>query len=42
VRRLLDHGHPIDHATDHSGTVSIYLYDPDGSGLRLYDDRPRS
>src|SRR4051795_6978215 len=22
VRRLLDHGYPIDHATDHGGTVS--------------------
>jgi catechol 2,3-dioxygenase len=42
VRRLLDHGHAIDHATDHGGTVSVYLYDPDGTGLELYYDRPRS
>jgi catechol 2,3-dioxygenase len=41
VRRLLDHGHPIDHATDHGGTVSVYLDDPDGNGVELYYDRPR-
>ena len=41
VRRLLDHGHPIDHATDHGGTVSVYLEDPDGNGIELYYDRPR-
>jgi catechol 2,3-dioxygenase len=42
VRRLIDHGHAIDHATDHGGTVSVYLHDPDGNGLELYYDRPRS
>ena len=42
VRRLLDHGCPIDHATDHGGTVSVYLADPDGNGVELYYDRPRS
>ena len=42
VRRLLDHGHPIDHATDHGATVSVYLCDPDGNGVELYYDRPRA
>jgi catechol 2,3-dioxygenase len=42
VRRLLEHDYPIDHATDHGGTVSIYLSDPDGNGLELYYDRPRA
>jgi catechol 2,3-dioxygenase len=42
VRRLLDHGWPVDHATDHGGTVSVYLSDPDGNGVELYYDRPRS
>ena len=42
VQRLLDHGHPIDHATDHGGTVSVYLADPDGNGVELYYDRPRA
>ena len=42
VRRLLDHDHPIDHATDHGGTVSVYLADPDGNGIELYYDRPRA
>jgi catechol 2,3-dioxygenase len=42
VRRLLDHGYPIDHASDHGGTVSVYLADPDGNGVELYYDRPRA
>jgi catechol 2,3-dioxygenase len=41
VRRLLDHGHPVDHGSDHGGTVSVYLDDPDGNGIELYYDRPR-
>jgi catechol 2,3-dioxygenase len=42
VKRLLDHGHPIDHGTDHGATVAIYLSDPDGNGVELSYDRPRS
>jgi catechol 2,3-dioxygenase len=42
VRRLLDHGMEIDHGTDHGATVSVYLADPDGNGIELYYDRPRS
>ena len=41
MRRLLDHGHPVDHATDHGGSVSVYLADPDANGVELYYDRPR-
>ena len=42
VARLLAHGVEIDHGTDHGGTVSVYLDDPDGNGVELYYDRPRS
>src|SRR3954447_2390892 len=42
VQRLLDHGVAPGHATDHGGTVSVYLDDPDGNGVELYYDRPRS
>jgi catechol 2,3-dioxygenase len=42
VRRLLDHAYPIAHPTDHGGTVSVYLADPDGNGVELYYDRPRA
>jgi catechol 2,3-dioxygenase len=42
VERLLDRGYPIDHATDHGGTVSVYLADPDANGVELYYDRPRA
>ena len=41
VQRLLDHGHSIDGAEDHGATVSVYLSDPDGNGIELYDDRPQ-
>jgi catechol 2,3-dioxygenase len=41
VQRLLDHDHPIDHASDHGASVSVYLPDPDGNGVELYYDRPR-
>jgi catechol 2,3-dioxygenase len=42
VQRLLDHDHPIDHASDHGGSVSVSLSDPDGNGVELYYDRPRA
>jgi catechol 2,3-dioxygenase len=42
LRRLLDHGVAVDHATDHGGSVALYLDDPDGNGIELYYDRPRS
>jgi catechol 2,3-dioxygenase len=42
VQRILDHGYPIDGAEDHGATVSVYLKDPDGNGVELYYDRPRS
>jgi len=42
VERILDHGYPLDDAEDHGATVSVYLRDPDGNGIELYYDRPRS
>jgi catechol 2,3-dioxygenase len=42
VERLLAHGVAVDHGTDHGGTVSVYLDDPDGNGVELYYDRPRA
>ena len=42
VARLLEREYPIDHATDHGGTVSVYLAYPDGNGVELYYDRPRA
>jgi catechol 2,3-dioxygenase len=42
VRRLAEHGHVVDHAKDHGGTLSVYLDDPDGNGVELYYDRPRA
>ena len=42
VQQILDRGYPIDSAEDHGATVSVYLRDPDGNGIELYYDRPRS
>jgi catechol 2,3-dioxygenase len=41
VARLRRHGYAVDHATDHGGTVAVYLDDPDGNGIELSYDRPR-
>jgi catechol 2,3-dioxygenase len=42
VGRLLEASYPIDSALDHGGTVAVYLRDPDGNGVELTYDRPRS
>ena len=42
AQRLAQHNWPIDSAEDHGATVSLYLQDPDGNGLELYYDRPRT
>ncbi len=42
LKRLIDHGVPIDGASDHGVSEAIYLHDPDGNGIEIYRDRPRS
>ena len=42
LQRLIDHGVPIDGASDHGVSEAIYLHDPDGNGIEIYRDRPRS
>lgn len=42
VLRLSAADHPIAGASDHDFGHSIYLNDPDGNGIELYFDRPRS
>jgi catechol 2,3-dioxygenase len=41
LKRLADHGVPIDGASDHGVSEAIYLRDPDGNGIEIYRDRPR-
>jgi catechol 2,3-dioxygenase len=41
LKRLIDHGVPIDGASDHGVSEAIYLHDPDGNGIEIYRDRPR-
>ena len=40
LRRLQEHGVPLDGAADHGVSEALYLSDPDGNGLELYWDRP--
>jgi len=42
LRRLLAAGIPLEGASDHGVSESLYLRDPDGNGLELYRDRPQS
>ncbi|MDR7522838.1 MAG: VOC family protein [Armatimonadota bacterium] len=38
-KRLLDHGVPIEGASDHGVSEAIYFHDPDGNGIEIYADR---
>jgi catechol 2,3-dioxygenase len=42
VVRILRSGHQLLGATDHGVNLAVYLRDPDGNGLELIVDRPRS
>lgn len=42
LKRLVDAKYPISGASDHGVSEAIYLEDPDGIGIELYTDRPRS
>ena len=42
LRRLIDAEIPLDGASDHGVSEALYLRDPDGNGIELYCDRPRS
>jgi catechol 2,3-dioxygenase len=41
VKRVLDHGVPLEGSADHGVSEAVYLRDPDGNGLELYRDRPK-
>ena len=42
LQKLLEHGYPLDGASDHGVSQALYLSDPDGNGVELYWDRPES
>jgi catechol 2,3-dioxygenase len=42
LRRLVQHGVPLDGASDHGVSEALYLRDPDGNGVELYWDRPEN
>ena len=41
VFRVLEAGIPLEGASDHGVSESVYLRDPDGNGIELYRDKPR-
>jgi len=41
VKRVIDHGIPLEGASDHGVSEAVYLRDPDGNGVELYRDRPQ-
>jgi catechol 2,3-dioxygenase len=42
LKKLIDAKYPLTGAADHGVSEAIYLNDPDGNGVELYVDRPRS
>lgn len=42
VLKLLRRGYPLQGAADHAVSEAIYLADPEGNGVELYADRPRT
>jgi catechol 2,3-dioxygenase len=40
--RLRERGIPIDHVTDHGISIGIYFRDPDGNGIEVTYELPRS
>jgi len=42
LRRIADAGYPLQGAADHLVSEALYLADPEGNGIELYVDRPRS
>jgi catechol 2,3-dioxygenase len=41
LKRVIDHGWPIEGAADHGVSEAIYFNDPDGNGIEIYADRSR-
>jgi catechol 2,3-dioxygenase len=42
VRRVVQSGHRFTGASDHFVSEALYLRDPEGNGIEIYRDRPRS
>ena len=42
LRRLIAAGISLEGASDHGVSEALYLRDPDGNGVELYRDRPRT
>ncbi len=41
-QRIKERNIPIDHVSDHGISVGIYIHDPDGNGIEIYYEIPRT
>ena len=42
VRIIIDSNYPITGSADHGVSEAVYLKDPDGNGIEIYYDKPKS
>lgn len=42
IKRILEANYPLEGTADHGVSEAVYLRDPDGNGIELYADRPKS
>lgn len=42
AKRLIDNQYPIEGSANHGVSEAIYIKDPDGNGIEIYADTPRS
>lgn len=42
LKKLIENNYPLEGASDHGVSEAIYLSDPDGNGVELYADRPKT
>lgn len=42
LKRFIHKGYQIDGASDHLVSEALYMHDPDGNGIEIYVDKPRS
>lgn len=42
LKRLIESKYPLGGSADHGVSEAIYLNDPDGNGIEIYSDKPKS
>ncbi|MEI6849685.1 MAG: VOC family protein [archaeon] len=42
LKNIIEHNYPLSGTADHGVSEALYLKDPDGNGIELYYDKPKS